>query len=69
MGIRNLSDPKAYVDIHSVLNALWTRKHTADAHAAMVSRGRRKGYHDLAYYLGEANALAEMIDWVEDYEE
>ena len=55
MGTRDLSDPRAYVDIQSVLSVLWIRKQTADANALM------------AYYLGEANALSDIIDWIEDY--
>ena len=39
------------------------------ANAFIVRRGKVKGYHDLAYYLGEANALTDLIDFIHDYEE
>ena len=67
MGTRDLSDPRAYVDIQSVLSVLWIRKQTADANALIAQRGTVKGHKSLAYYLGEANALSDIIDWIEDY--
>lgn len=60
-------DTEDYIDINSVLNALWTLKNKADHNAAITLRSVPKGYHQPAYYLGEANALGDMICWIEDY--